>query len=153
MNANDSVMLVAADTVEVTSHFFHRDGSDDYTNDRISIIEIENADAKPLQPVWTTHWTEIAPGIRTRCAGGTQRVRVSPAACPVGIRLQSTSEYVSYSDAEYCRQSSTEYWISCESLCDQDRATETARATSATSITERLSRFIGSLLRRSGVER
>jgi hypothetical protein len=120
LNDSDRTVLITGDSIEVTSRFVHQEGSDDYTNNRVTLLKVKRARGKPLKPVWSAQWSEIAPGIETRCADGVQRIRIAAASCPIRIKHRFSAEYVSYSDPEYCRESRSEYWISYERSDDQN---------------------------------
>ena len=86
------------------------------SNDRQNIVMLECADGRQVQPVWRDVWTEVAPGVQTSCSQNTQRVRLTGAACPMRIEFEHISEYVSYSDREFCRQSRSRYWVNYVAL-------------------------------------
>jgi hypothetical protein len=102
--------LVTGEFIEVKSLFWHREGSDDYTNDSTNIIKIVDRDGQELMPIWQDNWHEVAPGIRTRHRSHTNYVRVLATACPVRILFHSVNEYVSYSDREFNSHSASDYW-------------------------------------------
>jgi hypothetical protein len=97
--------------IELQSSHWHREGSDDYTNDITNIVEIVDSAERCHQPLWYRKWTELAPGIETRASDGINRLRIQAGACPVLVRFAQTYEYVSYSDREHNVNRSHEYWV------------------------------------------
>jgi hypothetical protein len=106
--SKEEVHSIVGECEEIHSWRSHYEGSDDYTNDGCSILAIVDRNGRRFDPVWSDSWTELTPGVTTRYAGSKQRVRIYAAACPVSVLFRDWSEYVSYSDAEYCSSSSSE---------------------------------------------
>jgi hypothetical protein len=109
--AKESVSVVTGDVVEVQSSFFHHEGTNDYTNTKIEVVEIVDRDGRSLQPVWPAEWTALADGVETRGDHKTRSVRIFARACPVRVRFLNYREYVSYTDEEHSSSSTSHAWV------------------------------------------
>jgi len=100
--------------VEVRSKYLHREGTNDYTKDKIIIEEIVDKTGQKVNPVWGKDWREVVRGIETREDSDCQYVRIYRQACPVRIRFQKYYEYASYDDSEHSCIDSCYYWVEYE---------------------------------------
>ena len=100
--------------LEIRSEYLHREGTNDYTKDKIIIEEIVDKSGQKVSPVWEKDWKEAACGIESREDSDYQYVRIYRQACPVRIKFQKYYEYASYDDSEHSSIDRSYYWVQYE---------------------------------------
>ncbi len=98
--------------LEVMSQYLHREGTNDYTKERLIIEEVRDKSGQKINPVWEKEWKEVVCGIETRMDSSDQQyVRIYRQACPVRIKFQKHYEYGTYDGYGDSRIDSHYYWV------------------------------------------
>ncbi len=102
------------EVVVVRSNYWHREGSNDYTNRGLDIAEIVDRAGRSHEGTWDDVATEISPGIETYIQGKQRCLRLGRAACPIRVRFREWMEYVAYDNSRNNDRWDKYYWVRYE---------------------------------------
>ena len=106
------VILMNNKFLEVMSQYLHREGTNDYTKEKLIIEEVRDKSGQKVNPIWEKDWKEAACGIETRMdSSDRQYVRIYRKACPVRIKFQKYHEYGTYDGYGNSCVDSYCYWV------------------------------------------
>jgi hypothetical protein len=105
---------ITGEFIEVKSQYLHREGTNDYTKDKLIIEDIVDKAGNKIKPVWGKPWKEVACGIETRADSDEQQVRIYRSATGARIKFQEYHEYGAYDDCGHSSTVSRYYWVKYE---------------------------------------
>lgn len=105
---------ITGEFIVVKSQYLHREGTNDYTKDKLIIEDIVDKTGSKVKPVWGKDWEGVTCGIETRGDSDQRQVRIYRKASGARIKFQEYHEYGAYDDYRNSSVDSRYYWVQYE---------------------------------------
>ena len=107
----ESVSYVSSEIIDLPTYTRYRNGTNDYSTESTSVIEIVDREGIRHDGIWEQNWSTLSTGAFSRQADGVQQLKIKHGVFPVRVHYCAFREYVSYAFQSHSQQSSEYYWV------------------------------------------